>query len=113
MTVTWADVTARYEPGMALPPLVGSSKLVVDHIDDDQLCVRQRLWRACLTREEFENAARILDEAGDVTPIEFGELLRVHHATTFHTTTDCSRVPNLSATVLRDLGAFGKSPASQ
>ncbi|MGD9529108.1 hypothetical protein [Pseudonocardia sp.] len=113
MTVTWADVTARYEPGMALPPLVGSSKLVVDHVDDDQLCVRQRLWRACLTREEFENAARILDEAGDVTPIEFGELLRVHHATTFHVTTDCSRVPNLSATVLRDLGAFGKSPASR
>lgn len=111
MGVTWADVTARYERGMTLAPLAGSSTLVVDAVDEERLCVRQRLWRACLARDEFEAAARILAEAGDVTPLELGEMLRVHHATVFHVTTECSRVPNLSAIVLSDLGAFGTSPA--
>ena len=102
----WADVQARYAPGAALAPLVGSSTLVVDEVDDERLCVRQRLGRACLTRTELETAAALLAEAGPVTPMEFAERLRVHYATGFHVTTDCSRVPNLSAIVLKDLGAF-------
>jgi hypothetical protein len=108
----WADVQARYAPGTALKPLVGSSALVVDEVDDEQLCVRQRLWRACLTRAELEIAAGLLAEAGPVTPMQFAERLRVHYATGFHVTTDCSRVPNLSAVVLKDLGAFEPSPRS-
>ena len=102
----WADVQARYVPGAVLAPLVGSSTLVVDEVDDDRLCVRQRLWRACLTRTELETATAVLAAAGRITPLEFAERLRVHYATGFHVTTDCSRVPNLSAIVLQDLGAF-------
>ena len=56
----WADVQARYAPGAVLAPLVGSSSLVVDEVDDDRLCVRQRLWRACLTRTELETATAVL-----------------------------------------------------
>ncbi len=102
----WADVRARYAPGAPLSPLVGSSRMVVDDVDDERLCVRQRLWRACLSREEFDVAARLLAEAGSLTPLELAERLRVHYATSFHVTTECSRVPNLSAVVLNDLGAF-------
>jgi hypothetical protein len=102
----WADVLARYAPGSVIAPLVGSSRMVVDTVDDHQLCVRQRLWRACLQRTELEEARRVLAAAGSVSPMELGELLRVHFATGFHVTTECSRVPNLSAVVLRDLGAF-------
>jgi hypothetical protein len=104
--VGWDDVMARLVPGAVLTPLVGSSTLVVDEVDDQRLCVRQRLWRACLTRIELETAVDVLAEAGPVTPMEFAERLRVHYATGFHVTTDCSRVPNLSAVVLQDLGAF-------
>ena len=86
---------------------------MVDEVDDERLCVRQRLWRACLTRTELETAAAVLAAAGRITPMEFAERLRVHYATGFHVTTDCSRVPNLSAIVLQDLGAFDRlsSPA--
>jgi hypothetical protein len=106
--IGWDDVLARYAPGALLAPLVGSSTLVVDEVDDQRLCVRQRLWRACLTRIELETAAEVLDTAGPMTPMEFAERLRVHYATGFHVTTDCSRVPNLSAVVLQDLGAFDR-----
>jgi hypothetical protein len=104
--IGWGDVLARYAPGAVLTPLVGSSTLVVDEVDDQQLCVRQRLWRACLTRVELETAVELLATAGPLTAMEFAERLRVHYATGFHVTTDCSRVPNLSAVVLQDLGAF-------
>jgi hypothetical protein len=104
----WGDVVARYAPGVLLSPLVGSSSLVVEEVDAERICIRQRLWRACLTRTELETAAQLLAEAGPVTPMEFAERLRVHYATGFHVTTDCSRVPNLSAVVLQDLGAFDR-----
>jgi len=106
--IGWGDVVARYVPGAVLPPLVGPSTLVVDEADQERLCVRQRLWRACLTRTELETAAEVLAAAGPLTPMEFAERLRVHYATGFHVTTDCSRVPNLSAVVLQDLGAFDR-----
>jgi hypothetical protein len=109
----WAEVRAHYAPGSALSPLVGSSKLVVDEVDDERLCVRQRLWRACLSREEFETAARLLATAGPVTPLELAEQLRVHYASGFHVTTECSRVPNLSAVLLNDLGAFADRAATR
>ena len=51
----------------------------------------------------------MLAKAGSVTPMELGELMRVHVATGFHVTTECSRVPNLTAVVLNDLGAFSSS----
>lgn len=106
----WADVLARYRPGAVLAPLVGSSSLVVDSVDEERLCVKQRLWRACLQRVELEEARRVLAKAGPVSAPELGELMRVHVATGFHVTTECSRVPNLTAVVLNDLGAFDAAP---
>lgn len=103
-TVGWADVLARYRPGDVVPPLVGSSTLVVDVVDAQRLCLRQRLWRACLTPAEMDTATAVLAAAGPVTALELAELLRAHYASGPRPTTDCSRVPNLSAVVLADLG---------
>ncbi|TCK24803.1 hypothetical protein [Pseudonocardia endophytica] len=108
----WTDVVARYRTGDVLPPLVGSSVMTVDAVDDTALCVRQLLWRACLTPDEFATAVTILHEAGAVTGLELAELLRRHYAGGPQVTTDCSRVPNLCAVVLADLGLVPRgSPA--
>jgi hypothetical protein len=106
MTIQWADVVARYPPGTTLRPLVGGSTLVVDDIDDQRICVRQRLWRACLTRAELETADDVLATAGQVSPLELAELLRVHYASGPQVRTECSRVPNLSAVLLHDMGVL-------
>jgi hypothetical protein len=74
--------------------------------------VRQRLWRGCLTRAELERADEILATAGPVSPLELAELLRIHYASGPQVTTECSRVPNLSAVLLLDMGAFA-SPGSR
>ena len=105
-TVTWSEVIARYRPGSPLAPLAGSSTLVVDSVDDQRLCVRQRLWVSCLTRTELETAVTVLAESRPGSALELAEMLRVHYATGFHVTTECSRVPNLSAMVLADMGVF-------
>jgi hypothetical protein len=85
--------------------------LVVDEVDAQRICVRQRLWRGCLTRAELERADEILATAGPVSPLELAELLRVHYASGPQVTTECSRVPNLSAVLLSDLGAFASRRA--
>lgn len=103
-TVSWPHVVARYRIGDILPPLVGSSVMTVDAIDDTAMCVRQLLWRACVTRDEFATATGILNEAGSVTGLELAELLRQHYAGGPQVTTDCSRVPNLCAVLLADFG---------
>lgn len=102
--VQWSHVVARYRVGDILPPLVGSSVMTVDALDDTALCIRQLLWRACLTPDEFATAVGILDEAGSVTGLELAELLRQHYAGGPQVTTDCSRVPNLCAVLLADFG---------
>lgn len=107
--VQWSDVIGRYQVGDVLPPLVGSSVMTVDAVDDDAICVRQLLWRACLTSDEFATALDVLDRAGSVTGLELAELLRRHYAGGPQVTTDCSRVPNLCAVLLADLGAVPRS----
>jgi hypothetical protein len=82
----------------------------VDSVDDERICVRQRLWQACLTPAELDTATRVLAEAGPVTALELAELLRIHYAGGPQVTTDCSRVPNLSAVLLSDLGALTTRP---
>lgn len=111
MSIGWHDVMARYAPGTPVPPLVGSSKLVVVSVDDQHICVRQRLWQARLTRAEFETATALLASSGPVTALELAELLRIHYAGGPQVTTDCSRVPNLSAVILSDLGAVPSTAA--
>ncbi len=108
----WTHVVARYRVGDILPPLVGSSVMTVDAVDDTALCVRQLLWRACLTPDEFATAVKILNEAGSATGLELAELLRQHYAGGPQVTTDCSRVPNLCAIVLADFGLVQRGSQS-
>lgn len=108
----WTHVVARYRVGDVLPPLVGSSVMTVDAVDDTALCVRQLLWRACLKPDELTTAVKILNEAGSVTGLELAELLRRHYAGGPQVTTDCSRVPNLCAIVLADFGLVRRGSQS-
>jgi hypothetical protein len=101
MTLDWTVVQSRYRVGASLAPLAGDSKLTVTLEGDDAVCVQQRLWRALIARQDLETALVVLDETPKpVTAIEFAERLRAYYTST----TDCSRIPNLSAVLLLDLG---------
>jgi hypothetical protein len=104
--VEWTDVVNRLKPGDVLQLLVGDSRLTVECIDDEQICMRQRLWRACLTPADIQIAGRILLEApADVTPVQLAERIRAHFTSGREVATECTRVPNLAAVVLYNLGA--------
>lgn len=102
MTLDWDAVVDRYADGAELRTLSGSAPVHVVEIDDERICLRQRLWRDCVSRAQLEAAVDLL-ASGDVSnePIAFAEVLRRKQA---HVETGCTRGPNLSAIVLRDLG---------
>lgn len=109
-SVDWDTVQARYAPGTRVPPLVGTSVLEVVSVDDERICLRQRLWRACVTRPELDTALAVLHEQpGTPTALELAEELRRYYSGGPQVTTECSRVPNLSAVVLADLGYLSGS----
>jgi hypothetical protein len=97
----WGEVRRRYRTEVPLPPLAGASRPRAVLVDDDTIRVSQRLWTALITRDDLETAVALLDRTpGPVSAVGFAEVLRRFHAST----TECSRVPNLSAMVLADLG---------
>jgi hypothetical protein len=102
MTLDWDGVRERYAGGAQLWSLTGSAPVRVVEVDDDRICLSQRLWRDCVSRGELEAALELL-ERGDVAtePVAFAESLRRRRA---HVDTGCTRGPNLTAIVLRDLG---------
>lgn len=111
MRLDWTSVRARYPPGTKVRPLVGTSALEIVSVDDEQVCLRQRLWRACVTRTELELALAVLHaRAGPITALELAEELRRYYAGGPQVTTECSRVPNLSAVILADLGHLTSPP---
>lgn len=102
--IDWQDVVSRFRQGDRLQPVAGASVLTVESIDDDRMCLRQRLWRDCLTRSDLRLAARVLADAPPgVTAVQLAELIRLHH-TGSAVTPGCSRVPNLAAVVLYNMG---------
>jgi hypothetical protein len=105
MGLDWDEVRARYRPGTPLRPLAGGSALQIVAIDDARVCVKQRLWQDCVTRQQLDTALRVLRErTHPVDAIKFAEVLRRHYAGGPDVVTDCSRIPNLSAVILKDLG---------
>jgi hypothetical protein len=100
-TLDWASVQTRYHDSAPLTPLAGHSRMTASLDGDDAICIRQRLWRALITRQDLETALTVLDKTPKpVTAVEFAEHLRAFYTST----TDCSRIPNLSAVLLADLG---------
>lgn len=105
MKLDWTTVRARYEQFPAVQPLRGQSALQIVDVDDEQVCFKQRLWRDCVSRAALETAVSLLgDRSLPANAIEFAEELRVYYATGPNAITDCSRIPNLSAVILKDLG---------
>jgi hypothetical protein len=105
VSLGWDAVRARYEPGTGVRPLVGGSQLTVVLVDDEQICLKQRLWQACVTRHELETAIDLLEKTpGPISAVEFAEELRRYYSGGPNVKTECSRVPNLSAVILKDLG---------
>lgn len=98
----WDSIRARYTPGVRIRSLTGSAPVQVVEVDEERICLRQRLWSDCVSRAQLEGALALL-AAGEIAsdPIAFAEGLRRHQA---HVETGCTRGPNLSAIVLSDLG---------
>jgi hypothetical protein len=105
MKLDWALVRARYESHPRVQPIRGGSTLQVVDVDDEKVCVKQRLWRDCVSRGSLETAVNLLgDRPLPVSAIDFAEELRSYYASGPNAITDCSRIPNLSAVILKDLG---------
>jgi hypothetical protein len=105
VSLDWTAVRTRYADHPRLPSLRGTTSVEVTDIDDERICLRQRLWRDCVRRAELETALAML-EAGelDPEPLAFAEGMRRYYAGGPQVRTDCTRGPNLTAVVLADLG---------
>ena len=104
-TLEWSVVRARYEQQATLPALTGSVVLQVVSVDDERLCVRQRLWSDCLTRTDLQTAVDLLrDGRIGGTPVQVAEGLRRYYSGGPQVRIGCERTPNLCAVVLKDLG---------
>jgi hypothetical protein len=105
MKLDWSAVRARYEHTKTLQPIAGQSILEVVGVDDEKICVKQRLWRDCVTRTALETALTLLEDRPlPGNALEFAEELRRYYSRGTAVTTGCSRVPNLTAVILSDLG---------
>lgn len=105
MGLDWDAVRRRYADRPALPSLAGSSTVQVTDVDDDRICLKQRLWRDCITRADLETAVGLLSAGElDPDPMAFAEGLRRYYASGPRVETGCTRGPNLAAVVLGDLG---------
>ncbi len=101
----WAHVRTRYAELPSLASLGGSSRVQVVDVDEERICLSQRLWRDCISREDLDTALDLLrDGRLEATPMAFAEGLRKYYASGPRVETGCTRGPNLAAVVLTDLG---------
>jgi hypothetical protein len=101
----WELVRERYADRPSLASLGGSSRVQVVDVDDERICLRQRLWRDCVSRADLDGALGLLREGRLTgTPMAVAEGLRRYYASGPRVETGCTRGPNLVAVVLADLG---------
>jgi hypothetical protein len=101
----WNLLQKRYAPGTELPALTGGARIYVTGIDDEKLSVRSHLWRDSISRKDLETAVTLL-RTGELPrqPVGFAEALRRRQLEGEDVNPACSRVPNMTAVVLKDLG---------
>ena len=113
MPLDWTAVQEHYAARPDLPSLAGSSRVRVTDVDDERVCLSQRLWHDCISRADLDAAVDLL-AAGrlDPDPMAFAEGLRRHWSSRADgrpVETGCTRGPNLAAVVLSDLGYLARS----
>lgn len=109
MPLDWSTVRERYAEHPALPSLAGTSTVQVTDVDDERICLKQRLWNDCISRADLETAVGLLAEGDlDPEPMAFAEGLRRYYASGPRVETGCTRGPNLAAVVLGDLGYLAR-----
>lgn len=105
--VTWADLVAHFRPGDVLQPLVGGSPMTVESVCEERICIRQRLWTACITPADIAVALAVLAESPcGITPIQLAERIRGHPTAGLEVVTECSRVPHLATVLLHNVGVL-------
>ncbi|GAA4837513.1 hypothetical protein GCM10023201_28250 [Actinomycetospora corticicola] len=103
--IDWELVRERYAGHPSLASLGGSSRVRVEDVDDERICLSQRLWRDCISRDDLDAALVLLrDGRLPSSPMAFAEGLRSYYASGPRVETGCTRGPNLAAVVLTDLG---------
>ena len=107
MALDWDEVRARYDGGGTVPSLTGGSTVEVTGVSEDRIFLRHSLWGDSLSRRELETALDLLD-GGSVPsdPIGFAEGFRRYYFEGPEVNPGCSRVPNMAALILKDLGYF-------
>ena len=110
MALDWAELQARYARGATLPSLAGGSTVRITSVDAEAISLSARLWRDSLARADLETAVRLLQEgAAPRDPLGFAEALRRYYSESVEARPGCSRIPNMAAVVLSDLGYLGDS----
>lgn len=105
MDFDWKLVRDKYQQGTKINSLAGGSQLEITEVDDEKILVKSRLWRDSLTREDLETAVALLEEGrAPRDPIGFAEAMRRYQLEGEDVHPGCSRVPNMAAVVLKDLG---------
>src|ERR671923_2203360 len=105
MDLDWDLLRSRYGGGAKVATLTGGSYLEILRIDDEAISVRHRLWRDSITRKDLETAVSLLrEEDAPRDAIGFAETLRRYQLQGEDVNPGCSRIPNLCAVVLKDLG---------
>ena len=112
MPLDWSAVREHFAAHPSLPSLAGTSTVRVTGVDDERVCLSQRLWKDCISRRDLDAAVDLL-AAGrlDPEPMAFAEGLRRHWSSRADgrpVETGCTRGPNLAAVVLSDLGYLAR-----
>lgn len=107
MTLQWDVVKKRYEHGAQVDAVSGGSLFTITGADDEYIYFKGRLWKDALPRHHLEEAVALLERGElDANAIKFLEGYRLHVEKNPTVEPGCSRIPNMVAVVLKDLGYF-------
>lgn len=107
MPLQWDVVQKRYEHGAQVDAVAGGSLFAITGADEEYIYFKGRLWKDALPRHHLEEAVAMV-ERGELaaTATKFLEAYRLHIEKDPMVESGCSRIPNMVAVVMKDLGYF-------